>query len=96
MSAFLSFAFYADALSPIPYFRTMPTYVYETVPHRTEGSPERFEYRQSMNDAALTQHPETGEPVRRVIVGGTGIMGGSTSASPAQGGGCGGSCACHP
>jgi len=48
----------------------MPTYVYETL-----GPQKRhFEVRQSMNDAALTHDPETGEPVRRVISGGYGIM----------------------
>ena len=48
----------------------MPTYIYETAaePH------ERFEARQSMKDAALTRHPETGAPVRRVISGGYGIL----------------------
>ena len=34
----------------------MPTYVYETIP-QFEGEPaKRFEIRQSMKDAALTQH----------------------------------------
>ncbi|MEM1166316.1 MAG: FmdB family transcriptional regulator [Planctomycetota bacterium] len=43
----------------------MPTYVYETV--TDDGSPgERFELTQRMSDAALTTHPTTGEPVRRV------------------------------
>ena len=41
----------------------MPIYVYETV---TSG--ERFECHQSMNDDPLTRHPESGEPVRRVIL----------------------------
>ena len=44
----------------------MPLYVYEVVlPDGTGG--ERFEHFQKMADAALTVHPETGEPVRRVI-----------------------------
>jgi len=44
----------------------MPTYVYETV----TNDPEQraiFEVVQSMQDDPLTEHPETGEPVRRVI-----------------------------
>jgi len=41
----------------------MPVYVYEI---KTSG--ERFEVTQSMNEPALEAHPETGEPVRRVIL----------------------------
>jgi hypothetical protein len=45
----------------------MPTYIYETI--RENGEPgERFEVVQAMSDPPLTQHPETGEPVRRVIL----------------------------
>ena len=44
----------------------MPLYVYEVVlPDDTGG--ESFEVIQSLKDAALTVHPETGEPVRRVF-----------------------------
>ena len=43
----------------------MPTYVYETVPEGG-GEPERFEVVQGMREEALTHHPETGVPVRRV------------------------------
>lgn len=39
----------------------MPIYVYE----RPDGS--RFEIRQGFNDNALTEDPETGVPVRRVL-----------------------------
>ena len=41
----------------------MPVYVYET---RDTG--ERFECVQSMHDSPLEEHPETGAPVRRVIL----------------------------
>jgi len=41
----------------------MPVYVYET---RDTG--ERFECVQSMHDSPLKEHPETGAPVRRVIL----------------------------
>jgi len=44
----------------------MPIYVYETIP--SDGSePTRFEIMQRIADPALTEHPETGSPVRRVI-----------------------------
>ena len=68
----------------------MPTYVYET----TGAKKRRFEVRQSMKDPALTHDPETGEPVRRVISGGYGIMQkGSVSQAPSHS--CGtGSCGC--
>lgn len=70
----------------------MTTYVYETIPARSGEEPRRFEVRQSMNDAPLTKHPETGEPVRRVISGGFGFVA-QKAAPPAQP--CGGHCACH-
>lgn len=74
----------------------MATYVYETIPQIEGEKPKRFEVKQSMNDAALTRHPDTGEPVRRVITGGAGLMGMSSSgASASGGGGCGTGCGCH-
>ena len=46
----------------------MPTYVYRVIrPDGAGAAEETFEVRQSMNDAPLTTHPETGEPVERVI-----------------------------
>ncbi len=51
----------------------MPTYIYESKP--TDGTaPERFEVVQRMTDEPLVKHPQTGEPVRRVIAGGLGIQ----------------------
>jgi len=50
----------------------MPTYEYETIPKKKGQKPKRFEVQQSMKDDPLTKHPETGEPVRRVISGGSG------------------------
>jgi len=73
----------------------MPTYVYETIPQFEGDLPKRFEIRQSMKDAALTQHPDSGQPVRRVPVGGTGLMGGGGSAPASGGGSCGSGCGCH-
>lgn len=75
----------------------MPTYVYETIPQYEGDPPKRFEIRQSMKDSALTQHPDSGQPVRRVPIGGTGIMGGGSaaaSAAPSRGS-CGSGCGCH-
>ncbi|HEV8363899.1 MAG TPA: hypothetical protein VGQ52_10305 [Gemmatimonadaceae bacterium] len=72
----------------------MPTYLYETIP--TNGATaERFELRQSMSDAPLAAHPETGAPVRRVIVGGLGHMSAGDKSLPEPGPGCGPSnCTC--
>ncbi len=69
----------------------MTTYVYETIPQKPGAKPKRFEVQQSMKDAPLTQHPDTGEPVRRVIAGGFGFIA-QKSAPPAQS--CGSQCAC--
>jgi predicted nucleic acid-binding Zn ribbon protein len=74
----------------------MPTYVYETIPQSAEEQPSRFEIKQSMKDAALSRHPESGKPVRRVVIGGTGVMGGSTATQSSGGGSCGTGCGCHP
>lgn len=77
----------------------MPTYLYETMPAEGEA-PERFEYKQSMKEAALTHHPETGVPVRRVLVGGFAPMGLKSSAPEPPPMACGvprshpGGCAC--
>jgi predicted nucleic acid-binding Zn ribbon protein len=46
----------------------MPTYVYETLDPQGVPNGERFEVVQNMTDEPLTQHPETGQPVRRVFV----------------------------
>ncbi len=74
----------------------MPTYIYETIPQSENESPTRFEVKQSMTEKPLTTHPQTGAPVRRIISGGTGVMG-STSSRPASAAGpsCGSGCGCH-
>ena len=51
----------------------MPTYVYESIP-ADGGAPERFEVVQGMSEEPLAVHPQTGEPVRRVITGGLGAV----------------------
>lgn len=75
----------------------MTTYVYETIPQKPGQEPRRFEVRQSMKEAALTRHPETGEPVRRVIAGGYGFI--AQKAAPPAPTCCGGgdcdNCACN-
>ena len=50
----------------------MAAYIYETIPKNPKQKPRRFEVQQSMKDAALTHDPKTGEPVRRIITGGSG------------------------
>lgn len=79
----------------------MPIYVYETVPAAAGEASERFELRQSMHEAPLTEHPDTRVPVRRVLSGGLvtftqGTSGGDAACGmpmPKGMGGCGaGSC----
>jgi len=46
----------------------VPLYVYEIL-DKTDGEPTGalFETFQSMSEAPLTRHPETGEPIRRAV-----------------------------
>ena len=75
----------------------MATYVYEST---DPAKPvKRFELQQSMNDTPLTRHPETGEPIQRVITGGYGYMAKGNPPKESDmrsnsSGGCGPSCAC--
>lgn len=69
----------------------MTTYIYETVSKTPGAEPRRFEVRQSMHDAPLKKHPETGEPVRRIIAGGYGIIAQKAAPPPPQ---CSGQCGC--
>lgn len=78
----------------------MPTYVYETVPKKAGQKVRRYEIKQSMKDEPLKKHPETGEPIRRVIGEGVGVI--TRHAPPTRRGGCcrenggaGGECCCH-
>lgn len=66
----------------------MPTYVYETIPSDPQAKPVRYEIDQRMSAAPLTRHPDTGEPLRRVITGGAGFICGSEGSAGAGGGGC--------
>lgn len=73
----------------------MATYVYETTD--PTAPVRRFEIQQSMKDAPLTSHPETGEAIRRVISGGYGYMSRGNAPGESSGGGhsCGTGCGCH-
>jgi predicted nucleic acid-binding Zn ribbon protein len=52
----------------------MATYVYETISKNPKEKPRRFEVEQKMSDPPLKVEPKTGVPVRRVIVGGSGLV----------------------
>lgn len=78
----------------------MTTYVYETIPRKSGAQPRQFEIRQHMSDPPLTKHPESGEPIRRIIMGGYGVLGSSskeadTGAQAPRSCCGGGSCGCH-
>ena len=76
----------------------MTTYVYETIPSKSGKKPRFFEFKQSMNAAPLTKHPETGEPIRRVVLGGFGVLSSGKSGGPSaasNNSSCGPSCGCH-
>lgn len=69
----------------------MPVYIYETIPPNEDEEVERFEVKQSMLDDALTVHPDSGKPVRRVITGGI-PMPTKSSGNCDDGGGCCSNC----
>jgi len=73
----------------------MTTYVYETLPTNKSEKLKHFEIRQSMKDAPLTKHPETGAPMKRVILGGYGLLQKGKPAPAKPQGGCGSGCGCH-
>ena len=50
----------------------MAIYVYETITEGTKKKPRRFEIEQKMSDPPLKKHPQTGEKIKRIIVGGSG------------------------
>jgi predicted nucleic acid-binding Zn ribbon protein len=67
----------------------MPTYVYETIPSKKGAKPKRYEIKQSIKEAALAKHPETGEPIKRIIAGGVGVLTSSPTAAHAHTPSCG-------
>lgn len=52
----------------------MPTYVYETIPQSESEEPTQFEVLQKISDKPLTEHPDTGQPVQRIISAGLAIL----------------------
>lgn len=64
----------------------MPTYIYETIPSPPGEKPVQFEVEQRMSATALTTHPDTGKPVRRVVTGGAGFLSDRPLGGPAGGG----------
>ncbi len=76
----------------------MTTYVYETIPSKAGAKPQYFEIKQSMNAKPLTKHPETGVPIRRVVLGGFGVLSSGKAGGGADSSGsscCGPACGCH-
>ena len=72
----------------------MTTYLYETIPTREGETPKFHELRQETDAAPLTRHPETQEPIRRVILGGWGTLKGATKLASSGGDCCGSSGCC--
>lgn len=72
----------------------MTTYVYETIPSKGGQKPRYYEIKQGMNEKPLTRHPETGEAIRRVVLGGFGLLSSRVPADSASGGGCCGGAGC--
>jgi len=75
----------------------MPIYVYEAISRKSGETQKRYEIKQGMLDKPLTSHPETGEPIRRVILGGLGVLsspGKKNRAGNPGSCGCGGSGCC--
>jgi predicted nucleic acid-binding Zn ribbon protein len=68
----------------------MTTYVYETIPSKAGQKPRYYEIKQSMNEKPLARHPETGEAIRRVVLGGFGTLSSGGSADT------GSACGCKP
>lgn len=72
----------------------MTTYVYETIPQKAGERPRFFEIKQSMNAAPLTKHPDTGEPIRRMVMGGFGVLKSGGAEKPSGGSSCCGPSGC--
>lgn len=66
----------------------MPTYIYETIPESCCADPKHYEINQGETDAPLTHHPETGEAIKRVLLGGKELIKQDESDSCCSGTGC--------
>lgn len=76
----------------------MPTYVYRVTTLPENDPAAWLEVRQSIHDTALERHPETGEPMERVIcapalLGGASVPTATATAPKAHSHGPG--CGCH-
>ena len=65
------------------------TYLYETIPVRDGDTVKQFEIEQGADEVPLTRHPETGEAIRRVILGGWGLTLSASTGSGSKSGSCG-------
>lgn len=70
----------------------MPIYVYESIPSKPGEEPRHFEFLQQMNDEPYVRHPETGEPIRRVVLGNFGVLTSRDVSGRNAGGGAGPCC----
>ncbi len=68
----------------------MPTYIYETIPASCCDDPIYFEIEQTADAPALSQHPESGLPIRRSQLAGSEVVKPDTN----DGGCCGPSGCC--
>jgi len=66
----------------------MPIYIYETIPESCCADPKHYEINQSETDAPLTRHPETGETIKRVLLGGKELIKKVDGDSCCSGSGC--------
>ena len=75
----------------------MATYVYETIPQSFAETFIQFEVVQSMKVVPLATYLEIGQPVRRVVMGGYGLISGRDKTSPRSSpvAACSPGCACH-
>jgi hypothetical protein len=64
-------------------------YIYETISSSCCGEQKHYEIEQPTDAAPLTHHPETKEPIRRVVVGGVELKKSPNSTE-------GNSCGCGP
>jgi hypothetical protein len=67
----------------------MINYLYETIPSPAGEPVRHFELPQQAGAEPLTRHPETGEPIRRVILGGWGAAKGKLKLTETGGDCCG-------
>lgn len=67
----------------------MTTYVYATIESKPGEKPRYFEIKQGMSEPPLSRHPETGETIRRLVLGGFGVW---SSKAPSDGPGSSSGC----